>query len=779
MFSLRTLGGLSLTSADGPVPSRANQRRRLALLAVLAAAHRRPLSRDKLTAIFWPDTNTERARHLLADSLYVLRDSLGEDVFTVTGDDVALNHERVASDVVDFANALQGGDLVRAVGVYADGGPLLDGVFLSDAPEFERWAELERQRLASDYRRALEQLANEATAREDAGASADWWRRLAGEDPLSSRVALGLMRALASAGDRAGALEFARVHATILRTELDTTPDPTVVAFAEQLRAGTGAKTSPARLPAQTPAAVDVDVAIADAAPRPPSKSRVTPHVAEVGAPAVAKPTRRLAYAAGILILALSAYGALSARRGRVATAANTAQPSIVVLPLVNVNVDAESESFADGMTEELIDELSRIRGLRVISRTSAFAFKGHHTDPRHIAESLHVASVLEGSVYRAGSQLRLSVRLVDGRDGSTRWAETYQRDMKDVFAVQSDIGRHVASALQFRLLAHDSALRVRQPTRSLAAYDLYVRGRNQRELRTDAGFKAAITAFRRAIAEDSSFAVAYAALSEAASLMARFQNSAEFPRRQLFEEAEVAAQKALALDETAFEGHVALAGLRLSYRIDLRLAEREFKRALALNSGDRRTHEYLALLYEASDRPDSALAEAQRAELLDPLSVTAIREVGRALFYLHRYDESLVQLERARTLGSAVRTVPVIEGEVHAKMKMFPQAIEELRSSKGNDAVSLLGHTLARAGNVSEASRILADLTSQWHAGTGGAFPIATVYAGLGDFDHAFAWLDRAFDDNSLNILVMDPTFDDLRADSRFARVRARMGLQ
>src|SRR6478672_5644934 len=205
MLSLRLFGGLDLAGPDGPVSGRAAQRRRLALLAVLAVARGRPVTRDKLVALLWPDADSERSRHALADSVYVLRDALGDDVIIVNGDALSLNPNAISSDVVDFEDAIEKGDRERAVSMYEAGGAFLDGIHLSDAVDFDRWAESVRARLAAAHRDALDALANEASARGDSAAAVAWWRKLAAADPLSSRVALGLMRTLADSGDRAGA----------------------------------------------------------------------------------------------------------------------------------------------------------------------------------------------------------------------------------------------------------------------------------------------------------------------------------------------------------------------------------------------------------------------------------------------------------------------------------------------------------------------------------------------------------------------------------------------
>ena len=235
MVRLRLLGGASLEGPNGPIAGRSAQRRRIALLALLALG-RRPLAREKLTAYLWPEADTERARRLLSESLYVIRKELGDDVLTTPGDEIALDMALVRCDVVDFEDALDRRDPQGAVALYD--GPFLDGFFVSDADEFERWATGERDRLERRYREAVEFLASEAGTRGDARAAADWWRMLAARDPFDGRVARSLMESLVAAGDRAGALQHARSYETLLREELDAAPDPEMVRSVERLRDG-------------------------------------------------------------------------------------------------------------------------------------------------------------------------------------------------------------------------------------------------------------------------------------------------------------------------------------------------------------------------------------------------------------------------------------------------------------------------------------------------------------------------------------------------------------
>ena len=785
MLSLRLLGGLSLNSSGEAIPHRAAQRRRLAILAVLAWARGCTVSRDKLVALLWPEADAGSARHLLADSIYIFRGALGHDVVITVGDDVSLNLDRIQCDLTEFILALEKGELRRAVNVYAANGAFLEGVHVSDAVEFDRWADSVRQQLAGDYCRALEKLAKEATARGEHGEAVAWWRRLAAEERVSSRVALELMRALRAAGDTAGAIEFANIHEMIVRAELQCAPDGAVVSFAGELRRGGSSK-----VPERPTAPPDVLLQGISAGPDSSSAERVSPaHDAEFKTGPVfmkAQPGARprlslsiqrkrvhpfLAASLAALALVATAYGATRMGVPPAETAKTDSRPSIVVLPLINESGRPETEAFADGTTEELTDALAKTGGLRVISRTSAFAFKGRRVDVRKIADSLKVANVLEGALQLYGSHLRMHLALISASDGSTRWSETYDRNVGDVFEVQDEISRAVSVQLSLRLVYKPRGHLSRHRSSSPMAYDLYLRGRFERQQRNDTAFRAAIGFFSRAVAADSSFAAAYAGLAEAQIILGWARKEEDPPRLQLFENAERAVTKAIVLDDSLPEAHETLAMLRQFYRIDLSVATAEMQRAVELDPADEQIRENLVLLHLWKGEPDLALKEAHIAAALDPTSVTAMREVGRAFFYSGRNDEALVQLTRARTLGASVRTIPLLEGEVYAKKNMFPEALSRMRAYHGPTGDAILGHTLARAGYRPAARGILADLVARTRAGTGSAFDVAIVYAGLGDYDNAFAWLDKSRADGSLYFEIMSPTFDELRADPRFAR--------
>ncbi len=763
---LQTLGTLVLRGANGDTlwADYGQQGWRLALLAVLAAAGDRGCSRDRLLLLFWPDASQQQARHSLEQLLYKIRKSLGTSPFLGVNP-LRLDPAVVTSDLGDFEQELAAGNPEPAVGHYH--GPFLDGFYLGDSPEFEEWMIGERSRLEAEHAKALERLAQSAEARGDHDAAVNWWRKLFAVDSLSDRNALGLMQALTNSGDHAAALRHAEQYERRVAQELGTSAGPEIATLAAEIRAR--AREEPpavATTVSSGPGYRTVD-------PTPPRPSAST-------SPAATRTTtsrlrRPLEITAGAIALAAGvfAFTQLTDTPAGVPDAA-ALEPSIAVLPLANLSADPADAALADGMTEELIGVLSRAGSLRVIAGTSVFALKDRSLDVRQIADSLNVSHVVEGGLQKVGSRLRMQVRLVDARDGSTRWSETYDREFEDVFAVQEEIARAVARELDVRLAGAGPGPRmVRHHTTSIAAYDYYLRG-------IDAGYRQhnpreAAEHFKRAIAADSTYAAAYAGLARM-SLMTVLGVEGV----QRFPAAEEAAREALALDDSLAEAHEAMGWVHLVQQ-DFRSSEAAFKRAIALDPRYSHAHEGLAQLYLWLNRPEDQLTEARLALENDPFSHTAIREMGRALLVNGRYDEARDRLRPLKELSPPVGYAGLIRGQSFIMEEKWPEAIAELRWAEEHSAghaPAFLGYALARAGRRDEAEAVLADLISG-RKYSHGAFGIAIVYAGLKEYDQAFAWLDKAVDENTVTRDLMLPVLNDLHRDPRFDRLKARLGLQ
>jgi TolB-like protein/tetratricopeptide (TPR) repeat protein len=449
------------------------------------------------------------------------------------------------------------------------------------------------------------------------------------------------------------------------------------------------------------------------------------------------------------------------------------------VLPFANSSGNKQDAAFVDGLSEELIAVLANIGNLRVIGRTSAFAFKNSDLGARRIGDSLGVSNLLEGSVERVGPQLRVQVRLVDARDGSTRWSQTYDREVKDIFSVQSEIAGAVVRALDLRLGEGTLSRIKRGSTRNVAAYELYLRGNDPLLLRSDSGARAGLEYFRQAIALDSNYANAYAGLA-VMHWRIGFGDDA-LSRSDRFALAEQAALKAVALDDSSAEAHEALSFVRRD-NYELVSAAMELNRAVALEPTNARFHEGLVQLYAMTQRPAEALVEGRRALQLDPLSPTANAEFAHALLVNDRCDEALAQLEKLKSLRPPLLRAGNIAAQCYARKQMWPQAIAEMQRisvNAGPPAQALLGYMLARAGRTDEARRILAAMLDRSRRITGGAFDVATVYAGLGENDQAFRWLDKSLGDRSIRVDNLPAMTDVLRDDPRFDSFRRRAGLE
>jgi tetratricopeptide (TPR) repeat protein len=390
------------------------------------------------------------------------------------------------------------------------------------------------------------------------------------------------------------------------------------------------------------------------------------------------------------------------------------------------------------------------------------------------------VSNILEGGVQKAGSQLRVQVRLVDARDGSTRWSETYDRELKDIFAVQSEIAGAVARELDLRLGEGTLARITRGSTRNVAAYELFLRGNDPVLGRTDSGGRAGLEYFRQAVALDPKYAAAYAGLARMHIRIA-FGDDPELSRPDRLALAEQAALKAVALDDSSGEAHLALSMVRRD-NYEMASAETELKRAVALEPTNARFRAWLVLLYVVTDRPAEALEEGRRALALDPLSPLANAEVAHALLANDRCDEALAQLETLRSLRPPLLRANAIAAQCYARKQMWPEAIAESQQisvNGGPRAQAMLGYMLGRGGRTGEARRILASLLDRSRRIDGGAFDVAIVYAGLGQNDQVFPWLDKAVDDRSLGFEWLHTVVDGLRRDPRFDRLRQRLELR
>jgi TolB-like protein/Tfp pilus assembly protein PilF len=465
-----------------------------------------------------------------------------------------------------------------------------------------------------------------------------------------------------------------------------------------------------------------------------------------------------------------------------VAAPARKNEPRVAVLPLTNLSGHSDDEYFADGITEELIQTLSQITGLRVIGRMSVMRYKHSEAPLREVARELGATAVVEGSVRKAGSQVRITARLLDVTSAETLWSQEFDREFRDVFALQSDISRRIANALEVEILRAERQVLDRPLTGNTQAHSAYLRGRFQLNQRTEESLRQSIASFTEALRKDPKFARAHAGIADAYSTLAWL----EYDRpRHAFPRARAAALRALELEPTLAEAHASLGFVRFLYDRAWAEAEREFRQSIALNPNYPASHQFYSDLLKAMGRLDEALTEVRRALELDPLSLGINTALGHVLYLSRRYDESIEQYEKALGLSPTFAQAHLWFGRPYLEKGLYDKAIEEVRTAvrltnESTMSLAVLGHVYASAGRSREANEILATLLTRGRRQYVPSYWIALLYVGLGDSDRAFRWLGRAEAERSawLAWIKVEPRFDRLRADRRFARLLRRLKL-
>jgi TolB-like protein/Tfp pilus assembly protein PilF len=484
-----------------------------------------------------------------------------------------------------------------------------------------------------------------------------------------------------------------------------------------------------------------------------------------------------------LLLVSLAALLAMQRLGGTKADADPDEAVSVAVLPFANLSANRDNEYFADGMTDELINALANVQGLRVTARSSAFALKGQNLDAREVAQRLDVGRVVEGSVRRANEQLRVSAQMVDAANGKTLWSNSYQRNASDALGVQAELASAIAAALSPALRGPAPAAKGAGLTRDPEAYDLYLRGRYAWSQRTKESLLRGIDFFDRALRRDSGFALAYSGLADSYELLAAYGH---MPSREGYVKARAAATKALSLDEGLGEAHATLAVIMFYNDWDFAGAEREFRRALELRPGIPYGHYAYGLFLVSRGRFDDGLAQMRQALKIDPLSLTMGANLGRALGYSRRYDEALAQNAKVVELDPRDGLSHVWLGVAYLGTRRFDDAAREFRvaaSTREGTQLSLAGLAVAEArlGHRQQALSILSSLEQPSMRERVSSYAVAAAYAALGDADGAFRWLERGYAEHShgMVFLAVDPLFDPIRGDPRFADLLKKMAAQ
>lgn len=451
----------------------------------------------------------------------------------------------------------------------------------------------------------------------------------------------------------------------------------------------------------------------------------------------------------------------------------------IAVLPFANLNPDPTDEYFADGMTEELITSLSGVKGLTVIARTSVMRYKKGTKTASEVAKELNVGTIVEGSVRKAGNKVRITTQLIDARSEGHIWARNYDKQLDDIFAIQTDVAEKVVEALQVKLMPLDKKRLARSPTSNIEAYTLYLKGRYYANRASEKSFRTAITHQEEAIANDPEFALAYSELAFCYNSLGFF---GMLSSKEAGERSRAYVKKALELDPSLAEAHLVLGRILRNYDWDFAGAENEYALAIELNQNFADAYGTRGILMMFERRIEEAISDAERALELDPLSDLAAQYAGTIYLYSGRHDEAMDQFRRALEIDPDNSYARNNFGLAHVERGDFDKGIAEMEkvsTLKNPSTQSDLAYAYATAGRVDDAKKLLSILLTEVENNHELAVAVASAYANLGDLDNAFKWLERAYEERVAYLISAnnDFIFDCIRSNPRFKALMEKIG--
>ncbi len=458
------------------------------------------------------------------------------------------------------------------------------------------------------------------------------------------------------------------------------------------------------------------------------------------------------------------------------------ASASIAVLPFTDMSAQKDHEYFCEGMAEEILNALSKVRGLRVAARSSAFQFGTKAHDVRHVGKTLGVRQVLEGSVRTAGRRLRVSAQLVNVADGYQIWSERYEGDAEDVFAIQDEISAKIVAALHGQIGVEKDIEPARRATENVAAYHLYLRGRHAFERRYRGGPQSALPFFEEAVKEDPSYGLAHAGIGDCYSILGLY---GFLPPKEAHEKATAAIARALAIDEGIAEAHTTLGRFRLLFDHAWGEAEKEFQRALQLNPSDIQAYCWYGLCLATLGRSDEAVAQVEKARKLDPLSPYVSMVLMFVLTFGNRNEEAIREGERTLELDPDFAIGFYVLGSTLTRVGRYDRAVELLEKAaavtgRASFYLGFLGWAYGRAGRENDARGVLSELEERAKETYVAPTFFVCIHAGLGEDDRVFHYLELARESGSpLGIWTKFPIFDTVRSDPRFKRMTASIGLR
>jgi TolB-like protein/Flp pilus assembly protein TadD len=483
----------------------------------------------------------------------------------------------------------------------------------------------------------------------------------------------------------------------------------------------------------------------------------------------------RLAAGIALALIVFAAIGFAGYRKWLSGSRPGSRIRSIAILPLKNLSGDASQEYFADGMTEELINDLGQVSTLRVISLTSAMSYKGTKKNLPEIAHELAVDGVVEGGVLRAGNKVQISAQLIDARSDRPIWARTYERDFTSGLAWQGEVAQAIADEISINVTPQEQARLSRNRPIDPEAQDLYLRGLLQLEADD---CKSAVEYFNKAIDKNPNYAQAHAAL---ANCYGRMGESGRMAYKEAFSKQKAEATRAIELDDSLPEGHAELANTAMTLDWDWATAAAEFHRALELDPNSAPIHQKYAFYLVRTGHLPEALAEVERGVDLDPVSWHSFHYEGFVYYFSRQYDQALSLILMVRALDIKPPDWSFLLGDVYAEKGRYPEAISQfIKSGNGPDSLGHLGNAYARAGRSAAARKTIAQLQENVRKNGVGRYEIALVYAGLGEKQEAFSWLEQAYNTHDVGLLYLkiDPCLDSLRSDARFDDLVRRVGL-
>ncbi|NIM51751.1 MAG: protein kinase, partial [Gemmatimonadales bacterium] len=458
---------------------------------------------------------------------------------------------------------------------------------------------------------------------------------------------------------------------------------------------------------------------------------------------------------------------------------------SVAVLPFLNLSADPENEYFADGVTEDVTAQLSKIGALKVISRTSVMSFKKREQSLREIGARLGVATLLEGSVRRAEDRIRIVAQLIDAETDQHLWAETYDRQLTDIFTIQSDVALHIAGALEAELSADERTRIGIEPTSDLEAYQLYLKGRRCVSRFTPEGMRQGLEYYEQAIEMDPDYALSYTGVALSYIALGMGHGTGALQPKHAYRRAREAVAKALELDDGLGEAHGILGFLSFAYEFNWTDAEREFKRALELNPGSADTHDLYGLMLSALEQFDDAIAAQRRAQELDPLTPYHSSDLASTLLRAGRYDEASQEAKRVLELEPHFPLGHSTLGWTYLKQGMRDEGLAELEkavslSPENTIFLAQLGQAYASAGKAEKAREVLQELEELSRQRYVPPYHMAYVYTGLGEQDKAIDALEQAYEERAGGVYGIKGSFlfTALRSHPRFKALLARMNL-